>query len=447
MPQRYANIKINSYFWCAFYTQKIFRAMAKDLFERIQKNKGPLGKWASQAEGYYVFPKLEGPLANRMTFHGKEVINWSINDYLGLANHPEVRKVDAEAAAEYGSAYPMGARMMSGHTTFHEQLEQELAAFVGKESAYLLNFGYQGMVSTIDALVSKNDVIVYDVDSHACIIDGVRLHMGKRFTYKHNDIESLEKNLERATNMAETTGGGILVITEGVFGMRGQQGKLKEIVALKGKYNFRLLVDDAHGFGTLGKTGAGAGEEQQCQDGIDVYFSTFAKSMASIGAFVAADKDIIDFLKYNLRSQMFAKSLPMLLVKGALKRLDMLRTMPELKDKLWENVNALQNGLKERGFNIGDTNTCVTPVYLEGSIPEAMVMVNDLRENYSIFLSIVVYPVIPKGIILLRMIPTATHTLQDINETLHAYEAIREKLENGTYKKIAAETTVDVSAE
>ncbi len=421
--------------------------MTKDLFERIQKNKGPLGKWASQAEGYYVFPKLEGQLANRMMFHGKEVINWSINDYLGLANHPEVRKADAEAALEYGAAYPMGARMMSGHTNWHEKLEQELAAFVQKEAAYLLNFGYQGMVSIIDALVSKNDVIVYDVDSHACIIDGVRLHMGKRFTYKHNDIESLEKNLERAVNMAETTGGGILVITEGVFGMRGQQGRLKEIVALKEKYNFRLLVDDAHGFGTLGKTGAGAGEEQGCQDGIDVYFSTFAKSMASIGAFVAADKDIIDFLKYNLRSQMFAKSLPMIMVKGALKRLDMLRTMPELKNKLWENVNALQNGLKERGFNIGDTNTCVTPVYLEGSIPEAMVMVNDLRENYNIFLSIVVYPVIPKGIILLRMIPTATHTMEDISETLKAYEAIREKLENGTYKKIAAETTVDVSAE
>jgi len=421
--------------------------MVKDLFERIQKNKGPLGKWASQAEGYYVFPKLEGPLSNRMQFHGKEVINWSINDYLGLANHPEVRKVDAEAAAEYGSAYPMGARMMSGHTSMHEQLENELAAFVQKESAYLLNFGYQGMVSIIDALVSKNDIIVYDVDSHACIIDGVRLHMGKRFTYKHNDIESLEKNLERAVNMAETTGGGILVITEGVFGMRGQQGKLKEIVELKKKFNFRLLVDDAHGFGTLGKTGAGAGEEQGCQDGIDVYFSTFAKSMASIGAFVAADKDVIDFLKYNLRSQMFAKSLPMLLVKGALKRLDMLRSMPELKNKLWENVNALQNGLKSRGFNIGDTNTCVTPVYLEGSIPEAMVMVNDLRENYNIFLSIVVYPVIPKGIILLRMIPTATHTMQDIEETLAAYEAIREKLENGTYKEIAAKTTVDVSAE
>lgn len=421
--------------------------MIKDLFERIQKNKGPLGKWASQAEGYYVFPKLEGPLSNRMMFHGKEVINWSINDYLGLANHPEVRKVDAEAALEYGSAYPMGARMMSGHTTWHEKLEQELASFVGKESAYLLNFGYQGMVSTIDALVGKNDVIVYDVDSHACIIDGVRLHMGKRFTYKHNDIESIEKNLERATNMAETTGGGILLITEGVFGMRGQQGKLKEIVALKEKYNFRLLVDDAHGFGTLGKTGAGAGEEQGCQDGIDVYFSTFAKSMASIGAFIAADKDIIDFLKYNLRSQMFAKALPMLLVKGALKRLEMLRTMPELKDKLWENVNYLQNGLKSKGFNIGDTNTCVTPVYLEGSIPEAMMLVNDLRENYNIFLSIVVYPVIPKGIILLRMIPTATHTKQDIDETLFAYEAIREKLEGGIYKNLAEQHTVDVSNE
>jgi len=416
----------------------------KDLFEKIYKDKGPLGKWASQAEGYYVFPKLEGDLGPRMQFHGKEILNWSINDYLGLANHPEVRKVDAEAAAEWGAAYPMGARMMSGHTTIHEQLQNELAEFVGKEAAYLLNFGYQGMVSTIDALVNKNDIIVYDVDSHACIIDGVRLHMGKRFTYKHNDLESIEKNLQRATKMAQETGGGILVITEGVFGMRGQQGKLKEIIALKEKYNFRLLVDDAHGFGTLGKTGAGAGEEQGCQDGIDVYFSTFAKSMASIGAFIAADKDIIDYLKYNLRSQMFAKSLPMIQTIGALKRLHMLKTMPELKAKLWENVNALQNGLKSRGFNIGDTNTCVTPVYLEGSIPEAMVMVNDLRENYGIFLSIVVYPVIPKGIILLRMIPTASHSLQDIDETLAAFEAIREKLTNGTYKQIAQAKVVDM---
>ena len=411
--------------------------MVKDLFERIQNNKGPLGKWASQAEGYYVFPKLEGELGPRMKFHGKDILNWSLNDYLGLANHPEVRKADADAAAQYGAAYPMGARMMSGHTDAHEQLERELAAFVQKEAAYLLNFGYQGIMSAIDALVTKNDIIVYDVDAHACIIDGVRLHMGKRFTYKHNDLESMEKNLQRATKMALETGGGILFITEGVFGMRGQQGKLKEIVEMKKKYNFRLLVDDAHGFGTLGKTGAGAGEEQGCQDGIDVYFSTFAKSMASIGAFLAGDKDIIDYLKYNLRSQMFAKALPMIQTVGALKRLQLLRDNPSLKDKLWENVNALQNGLKERGFNIGDTNTCVTPVYLEGSIPEAMVMVNDLRENYGIFLSIVVYPVIPKGIILLRMIPTASHTIADINETLAAFEAIREKLVNGTYAKLA----------
>ncbi|MGJ8733875.1 MAG: aminotransferase class I/II-fold pyridoxal phosphate-dependent enzyme [Cellulophaga sp.] len=410
----------------------------RDLFDRILANKGPLGKWASQAEGYFVFPKLEGTISNRMKFQGKEVITWSVNDYLGLANHPEVRKVDAQAAADYGSAYPMGARMMSGHTDLHEQLQNELAAFVNKESAYLLNFGYQGMVSTIDALVSKDDIIVYDVDSHACIIDGVRLHMGKRFTYKHNDVESLEKNLERATKMAEQTGGGILVISEGVFGMRGEQGKLKEIVALKKKYNFRFLVDDAHGFGTLGKTGAGAGEEQGVQNDIDVYFATFAKSLASTGAFIAADKEIIDYLKYNLRSQMFAKSLQMQLVVGALKRLDMLRTMPELKNKLWENVNALQTGLKDRGFDIGTTTSCVTPVFLNGSIPEAMALVRDLRENYGIFCSIVVYPVIPKGLILLRMIPTTSHTLEDVNETLNAFDAIRERLTNGTYKRLSA---------
>ena len=420
--------------------------MVKDLFERIQNNKGPLGKWASQAEGYFVFPKLEGELGPRMQFGGKNILNWSLNDYLGLANHPEVRQADTDAAIQFGAAYPMGARMMSGHTKYHEQLEEELAAFVMKESAYLLNFGYQGIMSTIDALVTRNDVIVYDVDAHACIIDGVRLHSGKRFTYKHNDIESMEKNLQRATKLATETGGGILFITEGVFGMRGQQGKLKEVVEMKKKYNFRLLVDDAHGFGTLGKTGAGAGEEQGVQDEIDVYFSTFAKSMANIGAFVAGDKDVIDYLKYNLRSQMFAKALPMIQTIGSLKRLELLRNHPELKDKLWENVNALQNGLREKGFNIGDTNTCITPVYLEGSIPEAMIIVNDLRENYGVFLSIVVYPVIPKGIILLRMIPTASHSLSDIEETLFAFEAIREKLINGTYKEIAAKTKVDLDA-
>jgi glycine C-acetyltransferase len=412
--------------------------MTNDLFDRIKADKGPLGNWADKAEGYYVFPKLEGPISNRMSFNGKKVITWSVNDYLGLANHPEVLKADGEAAIEHGMAYPMGARMMSGHTDFHEQLERECAEFVGKDKAYLLNFGYQGIMSAIDALVSKNDIIVYDVDTHACIIDGVRLHPGKRFVYRHNDMESFEKNMKRAVKMAEKTGGGILAISEGVFGMRGEQGRLKEIVALKKKYNFRLLVDDAHGFGTLGEGGRGTGYEQGVQDDIDVYFATFAKSMAGIGAFLAGDKDVIQFLQYNMRSQTFAKTLPMTMVKGALKRLDMIRTMPELKDTLWKNTNSLQLGLRNAGFDLGTTQTCITPVFLKGDVPEAMALVYDLRENHGVFCSIVVYPVIPKGLIILRLIPTATHTQTDIDETIVAFSAIRDLLENGTYKKRAA---------
>lgn len=409
----------------------------KDIFERIQENPGPLGQFADYGEGYFIFPRLEGPIGPRMKFQGREVIFWSANDYLGLCNHPEVLATDARAAAEYGMFYPMGARAMSGETDQHLQLERELADFVHKESAYLLNFGYQGMVSTIDALLGRHDVVVYDADSHACIVDGVRLHIGKSFTYKHNDIASLEKNLERAAKVANEQGGGILVVTEGVFGMRGQQGKLKEITDLKEKFNFRLLVDDAHGFGTLGKTGAGAGEEQGVQDKIDVYFSTFAKSMAGFGAFLAGDKEIIRYLKFNLRSQIFAKSLTMPMVIGGLKRLELLRTRPEIKAKLWENVHKLQGGLRERGFNIGDTNTCVTPVMMEGTPVEATLLVKDLRENYGIFTSVVVYPVIPKGMILLRLIPTASHTDAEINETLAAFEGIHEKLTSGHYKQEA----------
>ncbi|MBW8358177.1 MAG: aminotransferase class I/II-fold pyridoxal phosphate-dependent enzyme [Weeksellaceae bacterium] len=406
-----------------------------DIFERIKQNPGPLGQFADYAEGYFVFPKLEGPIGPRMRFQGREVIFWSANDYLGLCNHPEVLEADAKAAAEFGMFYPMGARAMSGETDQHQQLERELAEFVEKEAAYLLNFGYQGMVSTIDALVSRHDVIVYDADSHACIVDGVRLHMGKSFTYKHNDMASLEKNLARATKVAEENGGGILVVTEGVFGMRGMQGKIKEICDLKSKFDFRLLVDDAHGFGTLGKTGAGAGEEQGCQDQIDIYFSTFAKSMAGFGAFIAGDKEIIRILKYNLRSQVFAKSLTMPMVIGGLKRLDLLRSRPEIKAKLWENANKLQNGLLERGFNLGNTNTCVTPVMMQGSTVEATMLVKDLRENYGIFTSVVIYPVIPKGMILLRLIPTASHTDSEINETLEAFDAIHDKLLSGYYKE------------
>lgn len=414
-----------------------------DLFEKFNKSMGPLGKWASIAEGYFVFPKLEGKISNRMKFNGKEVITWSVNDYLGLSNHPEVRKIDSEAAEKYGSAYPMGARMMSGHTSMHEKLENQLADFVKKESAYVLNFGYQGILSIVDTLVSKNDVIVYDVDAHACIVDGVRLHLGKRFTFKHNDMESLVTNLKRAQNIVEKTGGGILVISEGVFGMRGEQGKIKEIVKLKKQFDFRLLVDDAHGFGTLGQTGSGVGEEQGVMSEIDVYFATFAKSMASTGAFVAGSKQVIKFLKYNMRSQMFAKSLQMQLVVGAIKRLEILRNEPVHKQKLWDNVKMLQTGLKKRGFDIGKTQSCVTPVFLKGDVPEAMVLVKDLREKYNIFCSIVVYPVIPKGLILLRLIPTAKHTVEDIDETLNSFSEIREKLTGGYYRKISEKFKAD----
>jgi glycine C-acetyltransferase len=406
-----------------------------DIFERLLKNYGPIGQHRERAHGYFAFPKLEGEINSRMKFRGKDVIVWSLNNYLGLANHPEVRKADADGAKEYGLALPMGARMMSGNSTLHEQLEAELAAFVYKEDTILLNYGYQGMVSLIDALCSRHDVIVYDAESHACIIDGLRLHPGHRYVFKHNDVGDCEKQLQRATALIEKQqAGGILVITEGVFGMAGDQGKLKEIAAMKKKYEFRLLVDDAHGFGTLGKTGAGAGEEQGCQNEIDLYFSTFAKSMASIGAFISGDKKIIDYIRYNIRSQIFAKSLPMPLVVGNLKRLELLRTNPKLKEKLWSNARKLQNGLKERGFDIGKTDSVVTPVYMKGDVPEATAMVMDLRENYGIFASIVVYPVIPKGHIIYRLIPSAVHTDADIDATLEAFSETKKKLDAGEYR-------------
>lgn len=405
-----------------------------DIFEKLKKKAGPLGQHADDAYGYYMFPKLEGEIGPHMTFRGKPVLNWSLNNYLGLANHPEVRKADAEASAEFGLAYPMGARMMSGNSVYHEQLDRELAAFVGKEDACLLNYGYQGMVSAIDALVDRHDVIVYDAESHACIVDGVRLHMGKRFLYKHNDAASLEQQLVRAKKITDETGGGILVITEGVFGMTGSQGNIAEIVALKSKYDFRLFVDDAHGFGAIGKEGRGIGFEQDCNDGIDVYFGTFAKSMALIGGFVAGRKDVIKYLRYNLRSQIYAKSVPMPIVKGALKRLELIRNHPEYKEKLWSIVRALQGGLKEAGFDIGHTNTMVTPVMMKGTVGEATGVVQDLRENHGIFCSVVVYPVIPKGMILLRLIPTAVHTLEDVQRTINAFSSIRTRLESGAYR-------------
>ncbi len=405
-----------------------------DVFEKLVKDGGPIGQHMDRAHGYFAFPKLEGELGPHMKFRGKDVLVWSLNNYLGLVNHPEIRKVDAEAAVKYGMGNPMGARMMSGNTAKHEELEQVISEYVGREDTMLLNFGYQGIMSCIDALVNRRDVIVYDAEAHACIVDGVRLHMGHRYAFKHNDIEDCEKQLQRATELAAKNGGGILLITEGVFGMDGEQGILKEITALKKKYEFRILIDDAHGFGYMGPTGAGADEAQGCQDDIDLYFSTFVKSMGSIGAFISGPKAVLKYLRYNTRSQIFAKSLPLLIVDGMLTRMDMIKTMPELREKLWSNVTKLQNGLKERGFDIGNTNSPVTPIYMKGDVPEATQMVMDLRENYGIFCSIVVYPVIPKGDIIYRLIPTTSHSDADIEKTLKAFEATKKKLDAGVYK-------------
>jgi glycine C-acetyltransferase len=411
-----------------------------DIFEKIKNNRGPLGQHSKESHGYFTFPKLEGEISAHMMFRDKPVLTWSLNNYLGLANHPDVRKTDAEAAAQWGMAYPMGARMMSGQTKYHEQLEQELAEFMHKEDAFLLNFGYQGCMSAIEALVGRHDVIVYDSESHACMVDGVRLHQGKRFVFQHNDMVSFEKMLHQAKRVTDQTGGGILVMTEGVFGMAGDQGKLKEIVEFKKVIPFRLFVDDAHGFGSIGKEGRGAGDFQGVQDQIDVYFGTFAKAMATVGAFVASEEHVIEFLRYNMRSQTFAKALPMPIVIGALKRLDMIRTMPELQDNLWNIARALQSGLKDAGFDIGHTNSVVTPVFLKGSLGEATNVTVELRETYGIFCSIVVYPVVPKDVIMLRLIPTTVHTLEDVRYTIECFSKVREKLEAGEYKaeKIAS---------
>jgi glycine C-acetyltransferase len=404
-----------------------------DIFARIKGTPGPLGKYQQDADGYFMFPQLEGEISPRMKFLGKEVLNWSLNNYLGLANHPEVRKADADGAAQFGMAAPMGARMMSGDTKYHKELELKLANFVGKPAGYLTNFGYQAMVSIIDALVCRHDVIVYDSESHACIMDGVRMHIGRSFVYPHNDIKKLREVLKRATKFAEEQGGGVLVITEGVFGMSGNLGQLDEIVALKKEFDFRILIDDAHGFGMMGKTGAGTAEHFGVSDDIDIYFATFAKSMAGIGAFVASDPQIVDYLRFNMRSQIYAKSLPMPMVIGALKRLELLQGKPELREKLWTIANALQSKLKAEGFNIGTTKSCVTPVFLNGTVPEATNLVVDLRENHNLFCSIVVYPVVPKGVIMLRLIPTAVHTLEDVEYTVKVFGEIKDKLKNGVY--------------
>jgi len=412
-----------------------------DIFDKIKSNKGALGQYSDMAHGYFMFPKLEGEIAPRMKFRGKEVLTWSLNNYLGLANNPEVRKADAEYTEKYGLAYPMGARMMSGQTTNHERFEKMAAEFEMKEDAYLLNYGYQGMVSIIDSLVDRHDVIVYDSDSHACIMDGLRLHFGKRFVYPHNDIESCEKQLQRATKLSEETGGGVLVITEGVFGMAGDLGKLDKITALKKKYNFRFLVDDAHGFGTMGANGRGTGEHFGVQDKIDVYFATFAKSMAGIGGFVASDREVINYLRYNLRSQIYAKSLPMAMTLGAIKRLEIIQTHPEYRERLWTIVRALQKGLREEGLDLGRTESPVTPVFIKGGVTQVTQLIYDLRENYNIFCSVVIYPVVPKDVIMLRLIPTAVHSLEDVDYTVKAFKEIKRKIDFDEYPHEMADFT------
>jgi glycine C-acetyltransferase len=417
-----------------------------DIFERIQKNRGPLGQHSKESHGYFTFPKLEGELGAHMTFRGKPVLVWSLNNYIGLANNPEIRKVDAEAAATWGMAYPMGARMMSGQTKYHEQLESDLASFMQKEDAFLLNFGYQGCMSAIEALVSRHDVIVYDSECHACMVDGVRLHHGKRFVFQHNDMESFEKQLKHARGITDKTGGGILVLTEGVFGMAGDQGRLADIVKYKKEYGFRLFVDDAHGFGSIGENGRGAGDFQGVNKDIDVYFGTFAKAMATIGAFVASDAHVIEYLRYNMRSQTFAKALPLPIVIGAIKRLEMLRTMPELQEKLWSVAMALQNGLKEAGFDIGRTNSVVTPVFLKGSLGEATNVALEMREKYGIFCSIVVYPVVPKDVIMLRLIPTVVHSMKDVEYTIESFVKVRTRLDAGELRAEAIASWATASA-
>jgi glycine C-acetyltransferase len=412
-----------------------------DIFDKIKANRGALGQYSEMAHGYFTFPKLEGEIAPRMRFRGKEVLTWSLNNYLGLANNAEVRKVDAEYAAQYGLAYPMGARMMSGQSTNHERFEKMAAEFEQKEDAYLLNYGYQGMVSIIDALVDRHDVIVYDSESHACIMDGLRLHFGKRFVYPHNDIENCEKQLQRASKLTQETGGGILVITEGVFGMAGDLGKLDKIAALKSKYNFRFLVDDAHGFGTMGANGRGTGEHFGVQDKIDVYFATFAKSMAGIGGFVASTKDVVNYLRYNLRSQIYAKSLPMAMTLGAIKRLELIQSHPEYRERLWTIVRALQKGLKEAGLDLGRTESPVTPVFMKGGITQVTQLIYDLRENYNIFCSVVIYPVVPRDVVMLRLIPTAAHSLEDVNYTVNCFREIKRKIDNDEYPHEMADFT------
>lgn len=395
-----------------------------DLFDKLENRPSPLGPFTSAGYGYYTFPKLEGPLGPEMKFNGKDMVVWSINDYLGVGSNEKIKQIDAEATAKYSLSAPMGARLMTGNSDEHEALEKELAAFVHKEDAQLLNFGYQGIMSVIHALVDRNDYLIYDELSHACIVDGKQLAMADKSVFKHNDIESFKKQLYRAAAKKKDNSS-ILVVTEGVFGMTGDLGILPEIIKLKEEVPFRLLVDDAHGFGTLGHDGSGTGTQLECQDGIDVYFGTFAKAVALVGAFVASEPRVIQFLKANVRSQIFAKSLPMPIVATARERLKMIRQHPEWREKLWSNTLKLREGLIKIGYNVLPSESPVTPVLTQGSTDLCQDIMRIMREEHGIFVSGVAYPVVPKGVVLIRLIPTAAHNDEHIEKTLTAFEAIK----------------------
>lgn len=409
-----------------------------DLFDKLQDRPGPLGEFTSDGYGYYTFPKLEGPLGPVMKFNGKDVVVWSINDYLGVGGKKEVLEYDAKVTKKYGLSAPMGARLMTGNSTKHEELEKELADFAHKPSALLLNYGYQGIMSVIHALVDRNDFLIYDELSHACIVDGKQLAMADKSVFKHNDIKSFEKQLKRAHRRSKSDSS-VLVVTEGAFGMTGDLGILKEMIALKEKYPFRLLVDDAHGLGTMGEDGSGTGTHLGCQEGIDIYFGTFAKAFALIGAFVATDERVVEFLKANVRSQIFAKSVPMPIVESARKRLELIRKHPEWREQLWKNTRKLRQGLKDIGYHVMPAECPVTPVLTQGSTDLCQLIMRKLREEHGVFVSGVTYPVVPKGTVLIRLIPTAAHTDEHIQKTLEGFEAIKDVvLGSGKQEKMTA---------
>ncbi|MCH9633796.1 MAG: 8-amino-7-oxononanoate synthase/2-amino-3-ketobutyrate coenzyme A ligase [Chlamydiae bacterium] len=400
-----------------------------DLFHKCYQKEGLFSNVREGKDNYYAQPILEGPLGPHMTFNGQKMIVWSINDYLGLAGHPEPTARAKEVLEAFGTAYPMGARLMSGFTQNHQTFEAKLAKFAQKESALLFNYGYLGVLGVITSIMGPRDTVIIDHDSHACIVDGAKLATTRRNqfrVFRHNDMDHLEKILK---SINQDRKGGILIVTDGIYGMTGEVAPLKEICALKEKYNARLLVDDAHGIGIMGATGRGTGEHLGVQDKIDLYFSTFAKCFAGIGGFVAGDKEIIEHITWNARPVIFAKNLPLIYSDSLSATLDVIEREPERREKLWEIATYMQRRFKEEGFDIGNTTSPITPVFLSISGLEAIKdAIHILREEFHIFASGVMYPVVPRGVFLLRLVPSCRHTFDDVNKTIEAFIQIKERI-------------------